>query len=375
MPSKQLCSSTPTRTEQNVKKRFGPSHPPPGQRNHVKCFNCGGMGHLARECKWRTKRGSVEQELRPKPVNHNTRLSTITANPHYPTSEKEQNVGRGSLEGRVAKLRQQLQEAEVEEALERVHSISSPDAKDNPHLGPIIYLEVQLEGIPVQALLDTGSPATIVSLEFLIEARWKTKPPHLTREKWEEDFKKMLKSPAIMLQNNGGDRLNVVEQTQVAISRGDYSQMAVVQVQKGAPVPLLIGTNLQPQLGFLFLQCTTGGMATNLLDRQCVQVKAPSALSPSQGGVHTLSQPEAQPTATVHLLHAVRVPAQHSRLVQAKIEGNKGTRQVYFEAAQNELAKRGLIVEDGMVEPNPDGNIALAIQNHSLSPVHLEENQ
>ena len=28
-----------------------------------------------------------------------------------------------------------------------------------------------------------------------------------------------------------------------------------------------------------------------------------------------------------------------------------------------------------MVEPNPDGNIALAIQNHSLSPVHLEENQ
>ena len=34
--------------------------------------------------------------------------------------------------------------------------------------------------------------------------------------------------------------------------------MAVVQVQKGAPMPLLIGTNLQPQLGVLFLQCTTG---------------------------------------------------------------------------------------------------------------------
>ena len=79
VPSKQLCSSTPTRTEQNVKKRFGPSHPPPGQHNHVKCFNCGGMRHLARECKWRTKR--VEQELRPKPVNHNPRLSTITAKP------------------------------------------------------------------------------------------------------------------------------------------------------------------------------------------------------------------------------------------------------------------------------------------------------
>ena len=41
-----------------------------------------------------------------------------------------------------------------------------------------------------------------------------------TREKWEEDFKKKLKSPAITLQNYGGDRLNVVGQTQVAISRG-----------------------------------------------------------------------------------------------------------------------------------------------------------
>ena len=64
-----------------------------------------------------------------------------------------------------------------------------------------------------------------------------------------------------------------------------------------------------------------------------------AALPPSPGGVHTLSQLEAQPTATVHLLHAVRVPAQHSRLVQAKIEGSTSTRQVYFEAAQNELAK------------------------------------
>ena len=73
-----------------------------------------------------------------------------------------------------------------------MHGISSPDAKDNPHLGPIIHSEVQLDGIPVQALLDTGSPATIVSLEFLIEARWKRKPPHFTREKWKEDFNPLM---------------------------------------------------------------------------------------------------------------------------------------------------------------------------------------
>ena len=36
--------------------------------------------------------------------------------------------------------------------------------------------QVELVGVKTDALLDTGSPASIVSLEFLIEARLRQKP-------------------------------------------------------------------------------------------------------------------------------------------------------------------------------------------------------
>lgn len=54
---------------------------------------------------------------------------------------------------------------------------SSGDANKDVKLGPSITAEVEVEGVPVQALLDTGSPVTIVSLEFLIQALLKKHPP------------------------------------------------------------------------------------------------------------------------------------------------------------------------------------------------------
>ena len=40
------------------------------------------------------------------------------------------------------------------------------------------------------------------------------------------------------------------------ISRPGYSTSAVIQVQKGAPAKLLIGSDLLSQLGYLFIQST-----------------------------------------------------------------------------------------------------------------------
>ena len=49
----------------------------------------------------------------------------------------------------------------------------------------------------------------------------------------------------------------MVGQTGVTIKIGSYSLEATVQVQRKGPIPLPIGTNLQSELGFMFLHKQT----------------------------------------------------------------------------------------------------------------------
>ena len=42
--------------------------------------------------------------------------------------------------------------------------------EDGPSLGPTLAVEVCVEGQPTKALLDTGSPVSIISIEFLVHA-------------------------------------------------------------------------------------------------------------------------------------------------------------------------------------------------------------
>ena len=95
----------------------------------------------------------------------------------------------------------------MEEALMQsrgvIHGLSSIDEHNRGHLGPVINAQVELEGVTTNALLDTGSPATIVSLEFLIKARLKQKPANQSREEWEESFKETVQLSDVTLQNYG----------------------------------------------------------------------------------------------------------------------------------------------------------------------------
>lgn len=49
--------------------------------------------------------------------------------------------------------------------------------------------EVQLEGTSVRALIDTVSPVTIVSLEFLLQVLAGKKRQNLTPEEWKAETK------------------------------------------------------------------------------------------------------------------------------------------------------------------------------------------
>ena len=76
----------------------------------------------------------------------------------------------------MTELRRQLEEVELKEALAKrtatMHGIQSKDTSRNVQLGPIPTADVELEGSQTKALLDTGSPVTIVSYN----SSWKRLP-------------------------------------------------------------------------------------------------------------------------------------------------------------------------------------------------------
>ena len=63
----------------------------------------------------------------------------------------------------------------------------------------------------------------------------------------------------MVLQNYSGDRLKVVWQIRVHLAHSGFVVETPIQVQKAAPAKLLIGTDVLPQLGYLFVQSTVEG--------------------------------------------------------------------------------------------------------------------
>ena len=64
-----------------------------------------------------------------------------------------------------------------------MHMVMST-AENKTSLGPVLTTDVELEGSCVKALIDTGSPVTIVSLKFLLEALKKQRPPQQPLSEW-----------------------------------------------------------------------------------------------------------------------------------------------------------------------------------------------
>ena len=112
-------------------------------------------------------------------------------------------------------------------------------------LGPTVYADLEFEGCRVNALVDTGSPATIVSLDFLLDSLTKGRAKEQTPTEWKSEVRRRLKPPEVTLHSYGGGGLDIVGQILVTLRCGSHHHTAVVLVQKQAPEALLLGTDLQ----------------------------------------------------------------------------------------------------------------------------------
>ena len=215
--------------------------------------------------------------------------------------------------------------------------------------------------------------------------------PQQSPTEWARDVREKLQPTTVSLRNYGGGKLAIVSQVKCQLTSDREAIETVVQVQKGAAEDLLLGTDVLSRLGFSLVNTPKNGHPKDLLQgggeqpstkhrSTRTECEANSLLQlPAEDGDASPPVVSAPPntTATVRLIHAVRIPAQHYKLVHVTIDSPKpGLGTCLFEPEIPTLGQQGISAADALVELNPKQNKAtLVLANHGVEPVLLDEDE
>ena len=371
-----------------VYRKSNPPQPTPRsvvgrQPEPLRCYHCGGTNHLRRDCPLRgrsapleaaankTVNNGVQNRSGSTGVNSNRSGSTVmTPNPGKKvamlTADKETEGSDISESSEI--------EAAVNQATATLHGIKPNSCS---RLGPTPTSEVNLEGSPAKAFLDSGSPVSIVSLEFFIKACVQNRKTGESPAEWGEKVKQRFQKPTVSLKNYGGGELNIVSEVECCLTRSNYTVKALLQVQKGAPVDLLLGTDTLPGLGFSFLQKESDGCSVELLTKQddvgrtAGQEPVDNSSDPDQPG-HPVP-PTTEEVATVKMLHVARVPARHSKLVRVTVADRNvaSGSTLLFEPNLSQLHQKGITMSDALIDNEMVAT--MIVHNQGVEPVILDQ--
>ena len=326
------------------------------------CYRCGMEGHFKSDCPY------------PKPSRDGGESRGKSQVKHVIPQEKSDPIEKNEIEI----LREKLRQAELDAAIGSSGMVKTVIPADKgSRLGPTVYDTVAVEGISVEALIDTGSPATIASLEFVLKVLKSNRPKEQTDAQWKESTRKKLKDPDVMLKNYGGHRLDFIAQIELTLSRGQYQLITTILVRKDAPNDLLLGTDVQPQLGFSLGTKDADGSITDLFTGERLPptklkqtVREESSKSPVELNGAPENEQERYDGKEVRLLQAVKVPAGMQKVVRATVGDTPHKGPLMF--TPSELGD-GLQMADSVVEMEDDQFVTLILQNNGVEKECLKQ--
>ena len=254
----------------------------------------------------------------------------------------------------------------VSEVIARMHGIKAEPSK----LGPVPTSKIEVDGLATEALLDTGSPVSIVSLDFFLKAAAAKRPKEQSPTDWGREVKKRLAPTAMSLRSYGGADIPLVAQVSCALARGNLRVDAQLQVQQGAPVYLLLGTDTLAKLGFTLTEQQDPAKdvlpagATTSSRQQHDQHEA--SIPPD--GVPTLTT-----SAVVRLIRPARVPAGHSKVVRVEVTDQDLAGETCLIEPFLQHHREDISVPDTLVGVNERSEAAVVIANTGCAPVLLRE--
>ena len=233
--------------------------------------------------------------------------------------------------------------------------------------GPIVKTEIYLEGHPAVALIDTGSPISIVSIDFLLQTLNQSWPKSTSKEDWMSSVRDQLKPPSMTARIFGGGEVNVICQCTVNLIWGPHKCDATVLVQKGIAQKILLGTDMLKKLRMCMLTPEVKEEAKNLLGSGDWQLQ-------SVGKDPKLKPIPAEQVATIHLLQTCRIPARHCRLAPVEASSRAKGEMTLF-CPNKELRESGATPAVCVTSLGDDGKAVLSIKNHLMHPVTLEQEE
>ena len=135
-------------------------------------------------------------------------------------------------------------------------------------IGPTPKIPVIVEGIEVEALIDTGCPAMIISktlCRHILDGEHNQENSAVCNEHRCKMEKRLhLSEPSLQLHAYCGTELSIGAEITVTLVAGEYKAKDVVLIQENTPVDLLLSTNLLPKLGIKVLDARGQSLLNDL---------------------------------------------------------------------------------------------------------------
>ena len=207
-----------------------------------------------------------------------------------------------------------------------------------------------------------------------------------SKEEWKMAMSKRLRAPDVVLRSYGGERLNVLAQLEVTISQGSHTVTITTLVQKDAPSPLLLGTDVLSSLGFY---CTfqKPGQTINLLEKVTPDSNNHNEVVKTQGkeelkGESLQESEEAddanpdvkdQPMGNLLLAEDIRIPSRCRKVVKAVITTAELDKSLNILLFTPTSLPEGLTMTDTVFSYEENQHVCTVVENQNLHPVWLEK--
>ena len=253
----------------------------------------------------------------------------------------------------------------------------------------------------------------VASIDCLLDVFEKLRTPNQTLEEWQQEVKDRFQTASLSVNNYGGGEVNIIGQLPVSLKLGDKECCAIILVQKGATVDLLLGTDLLTQLGFCVLKtsnkdgqmidllqgdvwrgkrlttipviitddsCTRAfGASEQLAGKEDIQLCVETGKSGSTNSQQLPGNPDKTAelgksggNTEVRLLKAVRLPGRHGKIVTGSATKALESKELLLDPNLRNLDNNRVIVTEAMVKVDQKNRAKVLVENHETFPVFLK---